>query len=47
MYLLSSLMPLLLSLSQTEKQGVGRFNLDAIPLGGGKRRTSIEKEIIR
>lgn len=29
------------------KQGAGRFNLDATPLGGGKRRTSIEKEITR
>ncbi|KAF1388198.1 hypothetical protein PFLUV_G00087710 [Perca fluviatilis] len=33
--------------SKTEEQGPGRFNLDATPLGGRKRRTSIEKEIIR
>lgn len=47
MYLLGSLTPVLLSLFPDGKQGAGRFNLDAIPLGGGKRRTSIEKEITR
>lgn len=47
MYLLGSLTPVPPCHFPDGKQGAGRFNLDAIPLGGGKRRTSIEKEIIR